>query len=44
MNGEDLRAPVAEALDLVVAVAAGELDAVPAIAARLGPWRVPLEA
>ncbi len=43
LNGQDIRAAPDAAFDLVVAIAAGELDDVPTIAARLQSWRVPFE-
>lgn len=40
LNDTDIDAPVDEAFELVVAIAAGHLDDVSAIATRLGSWRV----
>jgi death on curing protein len=40
LNDTDIDAPVDEAFELVVAIAAGRLDDVSAIASRLGSWRV----
>jgi death-on-curing protein len=40
MNGEDVRAGSAEAFDLVVAIASGELREVPQIAETLGRWPI----
>ena len=40
LNGADLAAPADEAFALVMAIAAGEMDDVMAIASRLRVWRV----
>lgn len=44
MNGTDIHPPADEAFDLVVGVAAGTIDDVAAIAARLAAWRNDAEA
>ncbi len=38
-NGADLAAPADDAFALVIAIAAGEMDDIPAIASRLRAWR-----
>jgi death-on-curing protein len=39
LNDADLDAPIDEAFELVVAIAAGRIDDVPSIAHRLATWR-----
>jgi death-on-curing protein len=39
LNDADLDAPIDEAFELVVAIAAGRIDDVPSIAYRLATWR-----
>ena len=43
LNGEDLRAPVDEAFDLVASIASGDLRDVRDIAERLRAWSVSLD-